>query len=87
MWTSYQMGDCCVEPLRNELEGLNQAVTEKEEEANRMSQMISQLEKNIATYKEEYAQLIAIKNDLKHDMFKTKLIAVCLNLIYNLPSR
>ena len=30
------MGDCCVEPLRNELEGLNQAVTEKEEEANRM---------------------------------------------------
>ena len=55
--------------------------------ANRMSQMISQLEKNIASYKEEYAQLIAIKNDLKHDMFKTKLIAVCLNLIYNLPSR
>ena len=49
--------------------------------------MISQLEKNIASYKEEYAQLIAIKNDLKHDMFKTKLIAVCLNLIYNLPSR
>ena len=54
MWTSYQMGDCCVEPLRNELEGLNQAVTEIEEEANRMSQMISQLEKNIASYKEEY---------------------------------
>ena len=69
------------------MEGLNQAVTEKEEEANRMSQMISQLEKNIASYKEEYAQLIAIKNDLKHDMFKTKSIAVCLNLIYNLPSR
>ena len=34
-----------VEPLRNELEGLNQAATEKEQEANRMSQMISQLVK------------------------------------------
>ena len=31
-----------VEPLRNELEGLNQAATEKEQEANRMSQMIKQ---------------------------------------------
>ena len=59
-----------VEPLRNELEGLNQAATEKEQEANRMSQMIAKLEKSIASYKEEYAQLIsqaeAIKNDLKH---------------------
>ena len=34
--------------FRNELEGLNQAATEKEQEADTMSKMIAKLEKSIA---------------------------------------
>ena len=59
-----------VEPLRNELRLLENAATEKQQEAEDMAQVIAKLEKSIASYKEEYAQLIsqaeAIKNDLKH---------------------
>ncbi len=59
-----------VEPLRNELSTLENAAMEKQAEADEMANVIVRLEKSIANYKEEYAQLIsqaeAIKNDLKH---------------------
>jgi dynein heavy chain 1 len=58
-----------VEPLRNELKGLETASEEKEHEAENMKKVITQLEESINSYKEEYAQLIsqaeAIKTDLK----------------------
>lgn len=59
-----------VEPLRNELQALENAATEKQNDADEMYALITNLEQSISSYKEEYAQLIsqaeAIKNDLKH---------------------
>ena len=58
-----------VEPLRNELQALEDAAGTKQREADEMTAVIVKLEKSINSYKEEYAQLIsqaeAIKNDLK----------------------
>ena len=58
-----------VEPLRNELQALEDAAGTKQREADEMTAVIAKLEKSINSYKEEYAQLIsqaeAIKNDLK----------------------
>merc|ERR1719495_984851 len=58
-----------VEPLRNELQALEDAAGTKQREADEMTALIDKLEKSINSYKEEYAQLIsqaeAIKNDLK----------------------
>lgn len=58
-----------VEPLRNELQKLERDANEKKKERDELNTLIAQLEKSIAAYKEEYAQLIsqaeAIKADLK----------------------
>ena len=58
-----------VDPLRRELQSLEQAASVKKNEAERMTKLISTLEASIAKYKEEYAQLIsqaeAIKTNLK----------------------
>lgn len=59
-----------VEPLRNELQQLEEAAELKQSEADEMKAVIERLETSINNYKEEYAQLIsqaeAIKSDLKH---------------------
>ena len=58
-----------VDPLRRELQSLEQAAEVKKNEAEKMTKLISTLEASIARYKEEYAQLIsqaeAIKTSLK----------------------
>lgn len=57
-----------VEPLREELRSLEGQAGENEQKGEETKALIAQLEKSIAAYKEEYAQLIqeglAIKADL-----------------------
>ena len=48
-----------VEPLRNELQALEDAAGTKQREADEMTAVIAKLEKSINSYKEEYAQLIS----------------------------
>lgn len=59
-----------VEPLRNELQTLENRAQSNVTAGNEVSELIAQLEKSIASYKEEYAQLIsqaqAIKTDLEN---------------------
>ncbi|KAL1138869.1 hypothetical protein AAG570_008931 [Ranatra chinensis] len=59
-----------VEPLREELRSLEQQAGENQMKGEDTKALIAQLEKSIAAYKEEYAQLIqealAIKSDLEN---------------------
>uniref|UniRef100_A0A146KZ76 Dynein heavy chain, cytoplasmic n=1 Tax=Lygus hesperus TaxID=30085 RepID=A0A146KZ76_LYGHE len=59
-----------VEPLREELRSLEDQAGENQKKGEDTKDLISQLERSIAAYKEEYAQLIqeglAIKNDLEN---------------------
>ncbi|VDP02192.1 unnamed protein product [Soboliphyme baturini] len=57
-----------VEPYRNELKNLERYANDNKKKCDEVNDVISQLEKSISSYKEEYAVLIsqaqAIKNDL-----------------------
>lgn len=59
-----------VEPLRNELKALEDRAQYNVKAGDEVRDLIAQLEKSIASYKEEYAQLIsqaqAIKTDLEN---------------------
>lgn len=59
-----------VEPLRDELRSLEEQADVNVQSADNTKELIAQLEKSIAAYKEEYAQLIsqaqAIKTDLEN---------------------
>lgn len=59
-----------VEPLRNELKALEDQAQTNVTAGDEVRELIAQLEKSIASYKEEYAQLIsqaqAIKTDLEN---------------------
>ncbi|VVD02388.1 unnamed protein product [Leptidea sinapis] len=59
-----------VEPLRNELKALEDRAQSNVKAGTEVRDLIAQLEKSIASYKEEYAQLIsqaqAIKTDLEN---------------------
>ena len=48
-----------VDPLRRELQSLEDAAEVKKVEAEKMTKLIVTLETSIAKYKEEYAQLIS----------------------------
>lgn len=65
-----------VEPLRNELKALEDQAQYNVKAGNEVRDLIAQLEKSIASYKEEYAQLIsqaqAIKTDLENVQAKVK---------------
>lgn len=66
-----------VEPLRNELQALENRAQSNVTAGNEVSELIAQLEKSIASYKEEYAQLIsqaqAIKTDLENVQAKVDI--------------
>lgn len=59
-----------VEPLRDELQSLEDQAEVNKKHAKDTKDLVSQLEQSIAAYKEEYAQLIsqaqAIKTDLEN---------------------
>jgi hypothetical protein len=59
-----------VEPLRDELHSLELQAEENKSHGEEVTDLITQLEHSIASYKEEYAQLIsqaqAIKTDLEN---------------------
>lgn len=57
-----------VEPLRNELNRLEKDTKQKTREGAEVKKRIDQLEKSIAAYKEEYAQLIAQAEHIKQDL-------------------
>lgn len=65
-----------VEPLRNELQALEDQAQSNVTAGDEVRDLISQLEKSIASYKEEYAQLIsqaqAIKTDLENVQAKVR---------------
>ena len=72
-----------VDPLRNELQNLEDEATLTRHKGEEVDLMISELEKSIAKYKEEYAILIseaqAIKQDLAHVEAKVNRSRALLN--------
>lgn len=70
-----------VEPLRNELQKLEDDAKDNKTKAEEVEQMIRDLEASIARYKEEYAVLIseaqAIKADLAAVEAKVSGLQVC----------
>lgn len=71
-----------VEPLRNELGGLEDQAKENRLKGEEVNKVIDGLEKSIARYKEEYALLISqaqsIKNDLASVQAKVSIMYYCL---------
>ncbi|CAH1114572.1 unnamed protein product [Psylliodes chrysocephalus] len=57
-----------VEPLREELRSLEQQAETNQKRGEDVKALISQLEQSIASYKEEYAQLIAQAQAIKTDL-------------------
>lgn len=57
-----------VEPLRNELQKLEDDATDNKTKAEEVEQMIRDLEASIARYKEEYAVLISEAQAIKADL-------------------
>ncbi|XP_022254853.1 dynein heavy chain, cytoplasmic-like [Limulus polyphemus] len=57
-----------VEPLRNELKSLESEADENKQKAKEMNDIIAQLEKSIASYKEEYASLVSQAQAIKSDL-------------------
>ncbi|XP_047532350.1 dynein heavy chain, cytoplasmic isoform X1 [Vanessa atalanta] len=75
-----------VEPLRSELQALEDQAQYNVKAGNEVRDLIAQLEKSIASYKEEYAQLIsqaqAIKTDLENVQAKVdRSIALLKSLV------
>ncbi|XP_028159310.1 dynein heavy chain, cytoplasmic isoform X6 [Ostrinia furnacalis] len=75
-----------VEPLRNELKALEDQAQYNVKAGDEVRDLIAQLEKSIASYKEEYAQLIsqaqAIKTDLENVQAKVdRSIALLKSLV------
>lgn len=70
-----------VEPLRNELQALEDQAQTNVTAGDEVRELIAQLEKSIASYKEEYAQLIsqaqAIKTDLENVQAKVNMHDLC----------
>jgi len=67
-----------VEPLRDELHSLEVQAQENKNRGEEVTNLITQLEHSIASYKEEYAQLIsqaqAIKTDLENVQAKVQSV-------------
>ncbi|XP_018494643.2 dynein heavy chain, cytoplasmic [Galendromus occidentalis] len=57
-----------VEPLRNELSSLESSANKNKEDAEEMNKLIAELEKSIAAYKEEYANLVSEAQSIKSDL-------------------
>ena len=69
-----------VEPLRDELHSLELQAQENKNRGEEVTNLIMQLEHSIASYKEEYAQLIsqaqAIKTDLENVQAKVQFVGL-----------
>src|SRR5688500_13426065 len=57
-----------IEPLRNELKSLEAEAQVNKDKASQINQVIGQLEKSIAAYKEEYANLVSQAQSIKSDL-------------------
>ena len=57
-----------IEPLRNELKSLEDAAGENRRKDEDVKKLISDLERSIAKYKEEYALLISEAQAIKADL-------------------
>ena len=70
-----------VEPLRNELVSLEVEANGNKMKQEEVNKLIAHLERSIAFYKEEYAQLIsqaqAIKTDLENVQIKVIIKSIC----------
>lgn len=76
-----------VEPLRNELQKLEDDAKDNQQKANEVEQMIRDLEASIARYKEEYAVLISEAQAIKADLaaVEAKVRASMLSYLMLLP--
>ena len=72
-----------IDPLRAELKSLEDAAVENKHKYAEVQNIISELERSIARYKEEYAVLIsqaqAIKTDLANVEAKVRIAQNCYN--------
>lgn len=66
-----------VEPLRNELQKLEDDATDNKTKAEEVEQMIRDLEASIARYKEEYAVLISEAQAIKADLAAVEAKVSC----------
>lgn len=70
-----------MEPLRNELVSLEVEANGNKMKQEEVNKLIAHLERSIAFYKEEYAQLIsqaqAIKTDLENVQIKVIIKSIC----------
>ena len=57
-----------IEPLRNELSGLENQMEENKLKGEEVNKLVAELEKSIAQYKEEYALLISEAQAIKADL-------------------
>lgn len=57
-----------IEPLRNELKSLEDEAKVNQKKADEINRVISDLEKSIANYKEEYANLVSQAQAIKSDL-------------------
>lgn len=57
-----------MEPLRNELRNLESEADENKQKAEEINSVINQLERSIAAYKEEYANLVSQAQAIKADL-------------------
>jgi dynein heavy chain 1 len=57
-----------IEPLHNELKSLEHAALENKQKHEEVQNVIAELEKSIAKYKEEYAILISQAQAIKTDL-------------------
>lgn len=75
-----------VEPLRNELQKLEDDAKDNKSKAEEVEQMIRDLESSIARYKEEYAVLISEAQAIKADLAAVEAKVVSLRTLGYSPS-
>lgn len=73
-----------VEPLRNELQKLEDDAKDNQQKANEVEQMIRDLEASIARYKEEYAVLISEAQAIKADLAAVEAkVRLCIPIVFH----
>ena len=68
-----------IEPLRNELDSLEQEASENRLKNDEMQKLIAGLEASIAKYKEEYAILISQAQAIKSDLVNVESKVLCVS--------
>ena len=76
-----------VEPLRDELHSLELQAQENKNRGEQVTNLIMQLEHSIASYKEEYAQLISQAQAIKTDLENVQAKVHFMRLLYRVRQK